>query len=78
MQHVEDELSKVFPMAADLTKKMTLTDRYKDVTFETLNRNDFLHSVKNAFPLNDWDSTYAEFRAAGEDKAIESKNHLGF
>lgn len=29
---------------------MKLEERYKDVTFETLNREDFLDSVKDAFP----------------------------
>ena len=41
--------------------------RFKDVTFETLNREDFLQSVKEAFPSVDWDKAYEEFRAAGEE-----------
>ncbi len=63
---IEEELSVVFPDAEDLILKMILEDRYKDVTFETLNREDFLDSVKNAFPRIDWDKAYAEFKAAGE------------
>jgi len=35
------ELDRVFPKAADLIKGMKLDERYKDVTFETLNREDF-------------------------------------
>jgi hypothetical protein len=42
--------------------------RYKDVTFETLNREDFLDAIKEAFPHIDWDKAYEEFRAAGEQK----------
>jgi len=45
---------------------MKLEDRYKDVTFETLNQPDFLNTVKQAFPLLDWDRAYSEFKAAGE------------
>jgi len=45
---------------------MKLDERFKDVTFETLNRKDFLESVKAAFPSVDCDKAYAEFRAAGE------------
>ena len=67
------ELDKVFPNAESLIQEMKLDERYKDVTFETLNRNDFLDSVKEAFPDVDWDKAYSEFRAAGqtEDKTQE-------
>ncbi|MGH6895841.1 MAG: hypothetical protein ACREJ5_04760 [Geminicoccaceae bacterium] len=60
------ELDRVFPRADALIQKMQLDVRYKDVTFETLNQDDFLKSVKVAFPRIDWDKTYKEFRAAGE------------
>ncbi|MDW7774501.1 MAG: hypothetical protein SCH71_16575 [Desulfobulbaceae bacterium] len=63
------ELSRVFPEAESLIKKMSLEVRYKDVTFETLNRDDFLDSVKMAFPDVDWDKAYNEFKAAGEGQA---------
>jgi hypothetical protein len=62
------ELDKVFPAATELIGKMKLEERYKDVTFETLNQLDFLEAVKLAFPLVDWDKTYSEFKAAGEAK----------
>ncbi len=45
---------------------MILEERYKDVTFETLNRPDFLDSVKTAFPRIDWDKAYHDFLAAGQ------------
>ena len=63
---IEEELSTVFPDAEGLIQKMILDDRYKDVTFETLNRPDFLDSVKDAFPRINWDKAYNEFKAAGE------------
>jgi len=66
---IEEELAAVFPTAAALCEAMALEDRYKDVTFETLNRPDFLESVKAAFPRINWDKAYDEFKAAGEDNA---------
>lgn len=63
---LETELEDAFPKAKDLTNKMVLEERYKDVTFETLNRPDFLDSVKEAFSFIDWDKAYNEFKAAGE------------
>jgi hypothetical protein len=55
-----------FPEAGALIQKMQLDIRYKDVTFETLNREDFLEAVKAAFPEIDWEKAYEEFRAARE------------
>ena len=52
---------------------MKLDERYKDVTFETLNREDFLDSVKVSFPQVDWDKAYKEFRAAGETEPSQSR-----
>ncbi len=63
---IENEITKVIPVAKDLIHKMTLEEHYKDVTFETLDRPDFLQSVKQAFPHIDWDKTYTDFKAAGE------------
>jgi hypothetical protein len=49
---------------------MELQQAYKDVTFETLSRPDFLPSIKAAFPATiDWERAHEEFRAAGEKKA---------
>ena len=63
---LEGELDRVFPKAGAVIQKMQLDVRYKDVTFETLNREDFLGAVKDAFPRIEWDRAYNEFRAAGE------------
>jgi hypothetical protein len=64
------ELDRVFPKAADLNliQGMKLDERYKDVTFETLNREDLLESVKEAFPNVDWEKAYKEFKAAAGGK----------
>lgn len=67
------ELDKVFPSAESLIQEMKLDERYKDVTFETLNRKDFLESVKDAFPNVDWDKAYSEFKAAGQSESEEPK-----
>lgn len=63
---LNSQLDRVFPMAQTLIQDMKLEESYKDVTFETLNRPDFLTSIKEAFPLNDWDKAYEAFTAAGE------------
>jgi hypothetical protein len=60
------QLDRVFPKAEDLIKKMELVQTYKDVTFETLNRKDFLPLIQEAFPTVNWEKAYKEFRAAGE------------
>jgi hypothetical protein len=59
-------LREVFPTAHDLIDKMQLNEYYRDVTYETLNKPDFLDGVKKAFPHVNWDRAYNEFRAAGE------------
>ena len=63
---LDGELDRIFPKAEELIQKMQLDVRYKDVTFETLNREDFLDAIKEAFQRIDWDKAYKEFRAAGE------------
>jgi hypothetical protein len=63
---LDGELDRVLPKADALIQKMQLDVRYKDVTFETLNREDFLDAIKQAFQRIDWDKAYKEFRAAGE------------
>ena len=70
---LDGELDRVFPSAQSLIQVMKLDERYKDVTFETLNRKDFLESVKEAFPSVDWDKAYSEFKAAGQSEAKLSR-----
>jgi hypothetical protein len=61
-------LERVFPSAEQLIQKMELEQTYKDVTFETLNKPNFLKLVKEAFPAVNWDRAYSEFTAAGENE----------
>ena len=63
---LDRELERVFPKAETLIRKMQIDVHYKDVTFETLNRDDFVEAIKKAFPCVNWDKAYSEFRAAGE------------
>jgi hypothetical protein len=49
------QLDTVFPNADDLIQKMELVRTYKDVTFETLNRGDFLPLIQKAFPGVNWE-----------------------
>lgn len=62
------QLDKVFPSAEQLVKTMKLDLHFKDVTFETLNQDDFLSTVKEAFPDVDWEKAHKEFIAASESK----------
>ena len=68
---LDAELDRVFPKTESLIDKMHLDVRYKDVTFETLNKPDFLKTVKKAFRGVNWDKAYEEFLAAGEVEAKE-------
>ena len=60
------ELKSVFPTAIELVGNMTLEVRFKDVTFETLDRPEFFGAVQDAYPGVDWQKAYDEFKAAGE------------
>jgi hypothetical protein len=63
---LDSKLGRAFPEAGALMQNMQLDVRYQDVTFETLNREDFPEAVKAAFPEIDWEKAYEVFRAAGE------------
>ncbi len=72
---LNDQLEQVFPKARDMTRKMQLDVRYKDVTFETLNRKDFFNALKKEFRYIDWDKAYNDFLAAGENEGQENPDH---
>lgn len=63
---IDAQLSRVFPSAAALVQEMKLVESFKEMTFETLNRDDFLDAVKNIYPEINWDMAHREFLAAGE------------
>lgn len=71
---LDNELRKAFPTVESLIEKMELDVQYKDVTFETLNRDDFLDAVKKVFPLVDWDKAYKELLAAGQAEQQTAAN----
>ena len=67
---LDRKLKPMFDKAFDRLKsdveKMQLIVRYKDVTYETLNREDFLQSVRKEYPYINWDRAHEEYLAAGE------------
>jgi hypothetical protein len=66
---VLEELNTVFPKATHLIKKMEIRYDFKDITYETLNKKDFLDNVKREFKYEDWDKAYQEsIAAAGKMK----------
>lgn len=66
---LDAELNRVFPTADSLVGAMDLDEYYRDVTYETLKRSDFLNALKKAFPQIDWDKAHEEFIAAGESES---------
>lgn len=74
---IDQILEGVFPSADKLIQGMTLEITYKEATFETLNRPDFLESIKKAYPRVNWDKAYSEFRAAGETRKTKPTDESG-
>lgn len=68
-------LSKGFPVVDDLINKIQLDVHYKDVTFSTLNKADFLGQIKEAYPEVNWDKTYDEYKAAGEQNSDKNSDN---
>jgi hypothetical protein len=65
---VLDELNIVFRSAEIIIKKMEIKYEFKDLTYETLNKKDFLDNVKKAFKYESWDKAPSEYLAASESK----------
>ena len=63
---LDEQLTKGFPVVDKLINKIQLDVQFKDVTFSTLNQSDFLEQIKAAYPEVNWDKTYDEYKAAGE------------
>ncbi len=61
---IEDQLNDVFPCADELINKMELRYDFKDLTYETLNKKEFIENVKKAFKYENWDKAYQESIAA--------------
>jgi hypothetical protein len=45
---------------------MELQVQFRDVTYETLNEDGFVESLRKAYPYVDWDKPYEQFQAARE------------
>ena len=60
------QLDRVFPSAESLIKEMKRVARYKDVTFETLNREGFLDLVIEGVDGVGWDKAFSGVKSAGE------------
>jgi hypothetical protein len=67
------ELGRTFPTADSLINEMKFDVRFKDVTFETLNRPDFIDSLKDAYPTTPWEKAYKEFQAMAEREKLGEK-----
>lgn len=68
---VTEQLNGVFPSADKLIKKMELRYDFKDLTYETLNKEEFINNVKKAFKYEDWDKAYEEcIAASGSEKSL--------
>jgi hypothetical protein len=66
---VLEQLNGVFPCAEELIKKMELRYDFKDLTYETLNKKEFIDNVKKAFKYENWDKAYKEsITASGIEK----------
>lgn len=74
---VEAQVDRSFPVAVDLLKEMSLSIHYKDLTFETLNREGFLDLLAKHFLHRDWEKAYQDFVAVkGEDTASNRRPSL--
>jgi hypothetical protein len=65
---VLDELNTVFPSADSIINKMEIKYEFKDLTYETLNKKEFLDNVKKAFKYESWDKAHSEYLAASESE----------
>jgi hypothetical protein len=55
---------------------MALTTHYKDMTFETLNEDDFIQKLEDAYPHRDWNKTYQESLAVKAEAPLEDDDCL--
>lgn len=63
---LDDELRRVFPPPEDVIKEMKLDIQFRDVTYETLNEDEFADALEKAYPRVDWKRPFDEFNAARE------------
>ena len=63
---LKSELKGVFPEAEDLVSGMALNVQFRDVTYETLQQEDFGNALRQAYPHVSWDKPFNEFNAEQE------------
>jgi len=63
---LRSKLDESFPRVEKIVKKMEVICQFSDVTYETLNQEGFIKSLKEKFKFVDWDKPYNEFKAAKE------------
>lgn len=68
---VRATVENTFPTAKSLIGDMALSIHYKDMTFETLNREDFIKKLTEAYPHRDWKRTYQESLAVKAEAPTE-------
>ncbi len=65
-QYVNIRLTAIFPTAEKLINAMSLSCVFKAVTYETISSEDFQKSIKELYPLINWDQMFEEYDAARE------------
>ncbi len=61
---LQSELDDVFPLPEELLSGMQLEILFQDVTYETLNQEDFGDKLRKAYPRVNWDKPFDEYNAA--------------
>ena len=72
---VRRTVKDTFPTAKALIGDMTLSTHYKDMTFETLNQDDFIQKLEEAYPHRDWKKTYQESLAVKAEASLEDDDY---
>lgn len=60
------KLERCFPTPDEVVSEMKLECQFKDVTFETLQDEEFEKAIREAFPFVPWDKPFKAFNAARE------------
>jgi hypothetical protein len=61
---LSNAIEKSMPDVDKIIEEMVLECIFRDVTYETLNKDDFAKALENAFPLINWSKPFEEFKAA--------------
>jgi len=64
--YIDIRLSAIFPTAEKLINAMSLSCVFKAVTYETISSEDFQKSIREVYPLINWNQMFEEYDAARE------------